>query len=100
MRKSCQFYKCRRHAGAKLIIVKLDELDDKVAVSVTDDGQGFDPEAAAADSRMRFGLSIMRARASRLKGTVQIETALGKGTKVTLSWPLSATTFTMATPLE
>jgi len=85
-----------RHAEANQITVSLEQRNGQVAVTVEDDGKGFDPEAAAPDSRMRFGLSIMRARAARLRGGIQINTAPGEGTCVTLTWPLSASTFTLS----
>lgn len=88
-----------RHANADLITIRLQEMEGKAVVSVEDDGHGFDPQAPETDSRMRFGLSIMRARAARLKGAIQIHTAPGQGTQVILSWPLSVTTFTMSAPL-
>lgn len=85
-----------RHAEATEITVSLEQRNGQVAVKVEDDGKGFDPEMPSTDSRMRFGLSIMRARAARLRGGIQISTAPGAGTSVTLTWPLSASTFTLS----
>ena len=67
-------------------------------MTIEDDGVGFDPTVPAEDSRMRFGLSIMRARAARLRGDVEIFSEPGKGTRVLLSWPRTSSTFTMARP--
>ena len=85
-----------RHAEAEQITIRLEQRENQVLLTVEDDGKGFDPKAEATDSRMRFGLSIMRARAARMRGTVQIYTAPGQGTRVTLTWPLTASTFTLS----
>jgi PAS domain S-box-containing protein len=85
-----------RHAEAREISVSLEQRNGQVAVTVEDDGKGFDPGAQPSDSRMRFGLSIMRARAARLRGGIQIHTAPGEGTGVILTWPLSTSTFTLS----
>jgi signal transduction histidine kinase len=85
-----------RHAQAREILVSLEEEDGRVLVTVADDGVGFDPTVPVEDSRMRFGLSIMRARAARLSGNVEVFSTPGKGTRVVLSWPRTSSTFTMA----
>ena len=85
-----------RHAESTEITLCLEEKNGRVVVTIEDDGVGFDPTVPVSDSRMRFGLSIMRARAARLRGNVQVSSAPGRGTRVTLSWPLTSSTFTMA----
>jgi len=76
------------HAGADQVRVCLERLDGDVRRSVEDDGRGFDPQVPPNDGREHFGLSIMRARASRIGGEIEIESAPGKGTKLVLRWPL------------
>jgi two-component system nitrate/nitrite sensor histidine kinase NarX len=75
-----------RHARARSVRVGLAREGDQVRLSVEDDGCGFDPER---DGRGPggFGLSIMRARASRLGGTLEVRTAPGQGTCLELRWP-------------
>ena len=77
-----------RHARARHITVGMDRLSDAVEITVKDDGQGFDPEGAAVDGDDHFGLSIMRARAARIAGQVQVDSLPGQGTRVRLTWPL------------
>ncbi|NIV37667.1 MAG: GAF domain-containing protein [Anaerolineae bacterium] len=77
-----------RHAQARQITVRLERLEDALEVVVEDDGQGFDPSVAATDSDDHFGLSIMQARAARIGGAVAVDTLLGRGTRVVLTWPL------------
>jgi two-component system nitrate/nitrite sensor histidine kinase NarX len=78
----------KRHAQASQINIRLDYFDQTMRVNVEDDGIGFDPGSVHSDNGKHFGLNIMQARASRLKGQVNIHSAPGAGTQVTLSWPL------------
>ncbi len=76
-----------RHARAQHITVGLEALDDEFTLRVEDDGQGFDPDAPAAQEGEHFGLSVMRARAARVGGRVEIDSASGRGTRVIFTWP-------------
>jgi two-component system nitrate/nitrite sensor histidine kinase NarX len=78
----------RRHARAQRIDVCLEQRGHEAVVVVTDDGRGFDPTRSPSDGRQHFGLSIMRARAARLGGSLAVQSAPGRGTQVTLTWPL------------
>jgi len=80
-----------RHAQARHVTLRLEQDGGQARAVVEDDGQGFDPLAIpASDGRPHFGLKIMDARAARIGGKVEIFSALGKGTRVTLTWPLQA----------
>jgi signal transduction histidine kinase len=72
-----------RHAGAARISVRLEENGDGLALSVSDDGAGFDPGATALRAR-RLGLTSMEERARELSGRLEIESAPGAGTSVRL----------------
>jgi NarL family two-component system sensor histidine kinase YdfH len=72
-----------RHAGANHVAVQLAKNDDELVISVQDDGPGFDPEEAMQKPG-RFGLAGMQERAARLGGKLDVESAPGKGTRVTL----------------
>jgi signal transduction histidine kinase len=78
-----------RHAHAENITVYLEKQGDEVVVTVEDDGQGFNPEAPPTDGGDHFGLSIMRARATRIGGELKISSAPGDGTRVILTWSLN-----------
>lgn len=74
----------RRHAGAGAVSVRLDYTDlGAVALTVTDDGTGFDP-AGVGDAR--FGLRMMRTRVERLGGTVEVASG-PTGTTVAVTVP-------------
>jgi signal transduction histidine kinase len=75
-----------RHAEATQVVVRLDRDGDQVVLEVSDDGQGFDPEARAISAR-RLGLVSMRERAAQLGGRLQIDSVLGKGTTVRAEVP-------------
>lgn len=73
----------RKHAQAGKVTVRIDNHRD-FAMSIRDDGEGYDPQEVAERSDPRVGLSIMRERAARLRGQLQMCSAPGKGTEVSL----------------
>lgn len=75
-----------RHAGAAQAWLHLGEQDGLLAVTVEDDGRGLPPSAMAADST-HYGLAIMRERARRLGGLLELEPRAGGGTRVALRFP-------------
>jgi len=72
-----------RHAAAEHVRVRLDERPEAVALSVADDGRGFDPDAPALRSRS-LGLTSMEERAEALGGALRIASAPGAGTTIDL----------------
>jgi signal transduction histidine kinase len=78
-----------RHARAGSVTVRLLQEQDEVTLEIRDDGVGFDPqwlEAPEADGR-GLGLRGMRERVAILGGSLQIESAVGKGTTVRIRFP-------------
>ena len=73
-----------RHADAKKVSVQVGQSDENYFVVIEDDGQGFDTAQPAPGGH--FGLQIMQARAKHIGGKVSIQSALGSGTRVTLTW--------------
>jgi signal transduction histidine kinase len=69
-----------KHAGATSVIVYFRIFDEQVELEVTDDGQGFNPDAIVAGGGM--GLTSMRERAARMGGELQVLSAPGDGTTV------------------
>jgi signal transduction histidine kinase len=66
--------------------VLLEEDGEAVALSVSDDGVGFDPGAASLRAR-RLGLTSMEERARELGGRLSISSSPGGGTSVRLEVP-------------
>jgi PAS domain S-box-containing protein len=69
----------RHHSGAKSVAVALAVEGGDLVVEVSDNGQGFDPEAAPG-----VGLSSMRERAVNVGGRLEIESEVEQGTSVRL----------------
>lgn len=77
-----------RYARASAIIITMRQSRGRLVVTVDDDGSGFDVNTAEKDNGDHFGLTIMKARAKQLGGSLHIHSTLGKGTLVTLAWPV------------
>jgi signal transduction histidine kinase len=76
-----------RHARAARVDVAAGAgPDGGLVLTVTDDGQGFDPEARSVRSR-RLGLTSMHERAASLGGVLDVTSAPGRGTTVALRLP-------------
>ena len=78
-----------RHAEASAVDVVVSFEGGSAAVTVTDDGAGFDTAARAVRSR-RLGLTSMRERAQALGGTLMVRSAPGEGTTVRAEVPSGA----------
>lgn len=72
-----------KHAQADEIIITCRQELDTVTITISDDGIGFNP---ADDKLNHYGLAIMTERASRLHGTLEINTTKGTGCEVTLQF--------------
>jgi two-component system nitrate/nitrite sensor histidine kinase NarX len=66
-----------RHAAASAVEMRLAREEEGWRLEVSDDGIGFDPEAALAEGH--HGLDNMRRRAERLGGTLQVASEPGGG---------------------
>lgn len=79
----------RQHARAGAALVDLTvDTDGGVAVTVSDDGQGFDPaQLGTIEQATRFGLPQMRERILELSGTMNIRSRIGHGTAVVINLP-------------
>ena len=78
-----------QHARASSVLVRLTvDAAGGVAVSVRDDGRGFDPsQLGPADRAGHFGLRQMRERILDLGGTLDIRSARGQGTELVITLP-------------
>ncbi len=79
-----------RHAAATATTVRLHvpPPGDAIVLEVADDGRGFDPAARPGGAQGHFGLDGMRERVERIGGTLDIQSAPGQGTTVTVRLPL------------
>mgnify|MGYP001819788111 CR=1 FL=1 len=58
-------------------------MDGSVALDVRDDGKGFAPDAGAPDGHI--GLAAMRERVESVHGVMEIESAPGDGTAISIN---------------
>ncbi|MBF4552439.1 sensor histidine kinase [Pseudoclavibacter sp. VKM Ac-2888] len=76
----------RRHAHATNVQLSVEHGAANVVLNVTDDGRGFELEAEPSG----FGLDSLRDRANAIGGGVDIASAPGRGTIVTVTIPAKA----------
>jgi two-component system sensor histidine kinase DegS len=74
-----------RHSQATQVKVMLDMGEDRVRVSVDDNGRGFDPDAVQQGTSL--GLKLIRERAEMLGGSFEVDSAVGRGTRVSFAVP-------------
>ena len=70
-----------RHAEASRVLVRLAEKDGFLELVVEDDGVGFDPDQVGPGC---YGLAGMRERAVDMGGALQVDSEIGRGTRVVL----------------
>jgi len=73
------------HGAPSSIEIRLRFAPGQVTASVRDDGAGFDPQRIPPG---HFGLEIMRERARRINGELQISSQPGAGALITATVPL------------
>jgi two-component system NarL family sensor kinase len=77
-----------RHAGARQLEVVLAESDGQVELAVEDDGSGFPPERLTERlARGHVGLASQRVRIEAAGGTMDVASAPGGGTRVSIRLP-------------
>jgi signal transduction histidine kinase len=81
-----------KHAKATECRVIMARLPDSLRVMIVDNGAGFDPSAPRVGERRGLGLIGVRERASHLHGTVAIDSAPGRGTRVLIELPVRRAT--------
>ena len=80
-----------RHAHAAHVEVRLRREAQAIGCSVADDGVGFDAAAVLAPGgRHGLGLAGIRERLDPIGGTLQITSAPGAGTRLSITVPLEA----------
>lgn len=77
----------RKHAGAGRVALAVHR-GAVYRFTVIDDGRGFDTQAAPDAAETHVGLRIMRERAQRIGGQIEVQSQPGGGTKVTLTLPV------------
>jgi signal transduction histidine kinase len=93
-------HNCEKHSGATRVRVTVRQLPNVLAVEVEDNGRGFQLNEKGMPSQTKgLGLLGSRERAIIAKGSLSIDSAPGKGTRIALRIPLDAPVIGSA-PLE
>jgi len=81
-----------RHSAAKKVLVTLKADAGGISLKVTDDGVGFDVQAAQQTARhgSSLGLLNLHERASLVGGKVHMISAPGQGTQINATFPLAS----------
>jgi len=74
-----------RHSQASLVKVTVDLGEDRIRVSVDDNGRGFDPDAVQQGNSL--GLKLIRERTEMLGGSFELDSAVGKGARILFAVP-------------
>lgn len=80
-----------KHGMAKKILIDLFYGDDSIALTISDNGIGFNqssPKVSDGKINSGFGLSIMKERVLLLSGQLNIESSNNKGTKIKVIVPI------------
>ena len=78
-----------KHSGASKLDIALIKDNDGVSATIEDNGKGFDMQQLGDETGI--GLKNMKARIEFLQGTIDFDTAPGKGTLVALFLPITNT---------
>jgi len=73
------------HPGKLRVDLQLNIDESSIRVSVNDNGKGFDVEQLEQSSG--FGLKLIRERVEMLGGTLEIDSAVGQGSRVGFQVP-------------
>jgi PAS domain S-box-containing protein len=81
-----------KHSGAQKATIDLSYFDSILVISINDQGKGFDTNILnSAKPASGLGLVSLRERISYMGGTFNIESAPGKGCRITLKLPINVT---------
>jgi signal transduction histidine kinase len=81
-----------RHAAATHVWIELSERENMLELVIRDDGVGFDVLSRQQQAAQHGGLGLlgMEERIQILGGTLDVESAPGRGTRIRASFPLNA----------
>lgn len=74
-----------KYSSAKAIVIQFKRSNSTIDLSIQDNGKGFDTQNGSSGN----GLRNMKERAENLRGKLQLRSLVGRGTEITLSFPLT-----------
>jgi signal transduction histidine kinase len=78
-----------KHAGTDSVSLESERRDADLLIRVIDNGRGYDPAIVNGSPQRGLGLISIRERLSLIGGTVEVQTALGVGTRSLVTVPLA-----------
>ncbi len=72
-----------KHAAAQQAKINLTCTEEQIILKISDDGKGFEQKHITLNS---LGIGIMRERAAQIGAELQVKSAMGTGTEITLIW--------------
>jgi signal transduction histidine kinase len=75
-----------KHANARRVTLRLEAEGAEMVLTIRDDGSGFDPAEALARSS-RYGMTTMKERVLAAGGSLEVDSAPGKGTTLRATVP-------------
>lgn len=84
------FNNISKYSQASLVALSLGRIGNRIELSISDNGMGFDFKKflSVGGIRKGYGLSSMRERAELSGGSFGIESSIGKGTTIRIEWLL------------
>jgi PAS domain S-box-containing protein len=80
-----------KHSGVKEAYLRLwKPKEGVVAMTVRDEGKGFDVESMSTETAEGFGLFGIRERLTAAGGSLEVQSSVGKGARFTLTLPYSS----------
>jgi two-component system NarL family sensor kinase len=80
-----------KHSRAENVKLRMYYSDDRISITIADDGVGFDPNEVSKNRKnSKAGVRNMKKRAAVLGGNCSVTSATGKGTIVKLSIPFKS----------
>jgi signal transduction histidine kinase len=79
-----------KHAQASRVQIHLAVRNGKLDIVIADDGRGFNPGATGENGRNGHGLANLQERLRSVRGSCQMESQLGQGTRFEFVIPLPA----------
>ena len=80
-----------KHSAATQVTIQIENVNHRVNIRVEDNGKGFDlkKKSFTVQSQQGFGLNGMKERVKILNGQFRIQTAPGKGTRLSIQIPIN-----------
>ena len=80
-------HNAEKHAQPRNVDVRLTSDRSRTVLTVVDDGRGFEPSAAPAPGHI--GMRLTRDTVAEAGGTFEVDSRIGRGTRVELSLPVA-----------